>query len=165
MEVIGQCLYPILWPKWNGPQIVDHDCLFAVVDADGRLCPAEAWSSRCWPVLSLVFSVTHDWPPACGLSPLGAQRDCAPARPSVGEAVRVAGRVTALEPDLVHPQPPEVVAVREESGVGRQTACGDIGVELGHPCPDAVWVKDLVPRCVKRVGHIDPSAVTADLHH
>ena len=37
---------------------------------------------------------------------------------SVGEAVRIAGRVTALQPGLVHPQAAEFVAVREEPGSG-----------------------------------------------
>ena len=46
----------------------------------------------------------------------------------------------------------EVVAVREEPDVGDQTARGDVGVELGHPCPDAVGVEDLVPGRVERVG-------------
>jgi hypothetical protein len=53
-----------------------------------------------------------------------------------GEAVRVAGRVAALEPGLVDPQAAEIVAVREESDIGDKTSGGHIGVELGHPCPD-----------------------------
>ena len=60
---------------------------------------------------------------------------------SAGVAVRVAGRVTALEPGLVDPQAAEVVAVREEPGIGDKAARGDVGVELGHPCPDAVGVE------------------------
>src|ERR1700726_4930448 len=43
-------------------------------------------------------------------------------RQSAGEAVRVTGRVTALEPGLVDPAAAEVVAVREESDVGDKTA-------------------------------------------
>ena len=63
------------------------------------------------------------------------------------------------------PEAAEVVAVRKESVVGDQTARGDVGVKLGHPCPDPVGVEDLVPGRVERVGGIDPSAITADLHH
>src|SRR5271155_2200234 len=84
---------------------------------------------------------------------------------SAGEAVRVAGRVTALEPDLVDPAAAKFVAVREESDVGDKTARGEVGVKLRHPCSDAVGIKDLVPRRVQRVGDVDPSAVTADLYH
>jgi hypothetical protein len=52
---------------------------------------------------------------------------------SAGEAIRVTGRVTALEPDLVDPAAAKVVAVREESDVGDKTAGGDVGVKLRHP--------------------------------
>ena len=62
-------------------------------------------------------------------------------------------------------QAAKVVAVREESGVGDQAARRDIGVQLGHPRPDAVGIEHLVPRRLERVGDIDPSAVAADLHH
>ncbi|EUA10233.1 hypothetical protein I553_3839 [Mycobacterium xenopi 4042] len=57
---------------------------------------------------------------------------------STSEAVGVAGRITALQPRLVHPQPAELLAVREEAGVGHQTASGDVSVELGHPRADAL---------------------------
>jgi hypothetical protein len=36
----------------------------------------------------------------------------------------------------------EVVAAREESGIGDLTARGDVGVKLGHPCPDPVGIED-----------------------
>jgi hypothetical protein len=65
---------------------------------------------------------------------------------SAGVAVRVAGRVAALEPGLVHPQAAELVAVREQSAVGDKTSCGDVGVKLGHLRPDAVGVDRFVPR-------------------
>ena len=53
----------------------------------------------------------------------------------------------------------------EECGVGDQSAARDVGVEFGHPRPDAVGVEDLVPRRVQRVGDIHPAAVPADLNH
>jgi hypothetical protein len=59
---------------------------------------------------------------------------------SAGEAVRVAGRVAALEPGLVDAMAAEVVAVREESDIGDKTARGGVGVELCHPCPNAVGI-------------------------
>ena len=57
---------------------------------------------------------------------------------SVGEAVGITRRVTALQPGLVHPQAAEFVAVREEPGVGNQPARVNVGIELGQPCADAV---------------------------
>jgi hypothetical protein len=38
------------------------------------------------------------------------------------------------------PQATEVVAVREESDIGDKTARGGVGVELCHPCPNAVGI-------------------------
>src|SRR6516225_9138048 len=67
---------------------------------------------------------------------------------SAGVAVRVAGRVAALQPGLMHPQATEIVAMWEESGIRDQTTRGDIGVKLGHPCAGAVGVEHLVPRGV-----------------
>ena len=42
------------------------------------------------------------------------------------------------------PEAAEVVAVREEPGIGDQTARGDVGIELGHPCPDALGIEDFI---------------------
>src|SRR6185369_13684629 len=72
-------------------------------------------------------------------------------------AVRVAGRVAALQPGLMHPQPAEVVAVRKERRVGNQPAVGCI--ELGHPGADTVGIELVIPRRVQRIGGIDPPAV------
>src|SRR5581483_7131418 len=84
---------------------------------------------------------------------------------STSEAVGIAGRVTALQSRLVHPQPTKLVAVREEATVGHQTAGKDVGVEFGHPRADAPGIEHLVPRSVERVGDVDAPAVAADLHH
>src|ERR1019366_9488763 len=46
---------------------------------------------------------------------------------------RVRGSVATLQPDLVHPQAPELVAAREEPLVdGQPAACGRIGLDLGQ---------------------------------
>src|SRR6185312_3211070 len=109
-------------------------------------------------------STAHPWrhmrhPPqkCCGSTPAGGR--------SAGVAVRVAGSVAALQPGLMHPQPTEIVAVWEESDIRDKTARGDIGVELGHPCADAVGVEHLVPCRIQRVRDIYPAAVSADLDH
>src|SRR4051812_11385068 len=52
---------------------------------------------------------------------------------SAGVAVRVAGRVTALQAGLVDPQTAEVVPVRKEACVGDHAARRDVGVQLDHP--------------------------------
>ena len=59
MKVIGQCLYPIFRPQRDWPEIVDNDRVLAVVEANGRLCAAEAWSPRPRLVLPFVLFVTH----------------------------------------------------------------------------------------------------------
>src|SRR4029450_13902572 len=83
---------------------------------------------------------------------------------SAGVAVGVAGGFAALEAGLVHPQPAEVVAVREEPGVGGQPALRP-GGQLAPPGPDPARVEDVVPDGVQAVGDIDPPAVAADLDH
>src|SRR6202034_193560 len=80
------------------------------------------------------------------------------------EAVGIAGRVAALQPDLVRAAATERVALHEEPLVERDPAAG-VRVYLGHPRADAVRVELLVPRPVQRVGEVDPGAVPADLDH
>src|SRR5262249_9928448 len=96
--------------------------------------------------------------------------DITPGRPrladhSAGVAVRVAGRVTALEPGLVDPQAMESVVVREKSDIRDKASGGDVGVKLGHPRPCAVRLDRVVPRRIQRVGDVHPPSVAADLHH
>src|SRR5262249_40100971 len=79
-------------------------------------------------------------------------------------AVRVAGCVAALEPDLVHPATAEHVAFEEEPLV-EADAAALADVELGHPGADAVWEELLVPSPVQRVGEVDALAVPTDLNH
>src|SRR5260370_42298052 len=81
-----------------------------------------------------------------------------------GEAVGVARRVAALEPDLVHATAAERVTFDEEPLVETDSARrGD--VELGHPRTDPVGVELLVPRPVERVREVHALAVAADLDH
>jgi hypothetical protein len=47
--------------------------------------------------------------------------------------MRVAGRVTAVEPGLMDPQTTEIVAVREGSDIRDKAARRDIGVNFCHP--------------------------------
>src|SRR5918995_3268220 len=80
-------------------------------------------------------------------------------------AVGVAGGIATLQAGLVHAQPAEVVTVGEEAGIDGESTSTAIGVQLGQPGPDPVGIEDVVPGRVQRVGHIDPAAVPADLHH
>ena len=100
------------------------------------------------------------------LRPVHAVSDCWPNFGLRPVAVGIRGRVAALQPDLVHPQAPELRAAREELLVEAQPAArGRIGVDLGQPAAHAVRVELVVPRPVQRVGQVDPLAVPADLDH
>src|SRR6266446_9750946 len=79
-------------------------------------------------------------------------------------AVRVAGCIAALEPDLVHPPAPEDVAFEEEPLV-EADAAALANVKLGHPRADAIGVELIVPRAIQRVGEVDALAVPTDLDH
>src|SRR4029077_13699051 len=59
-------------------------------------------------------------------------------------AVGIRRSVAPLQPDLVHPQASELLAVREKVLVDAQPAVG-IRVELGHPRADTVGVELVVP--------------------
>src|SRR5260370_17357169 len=81
-----------------------------------------------------------------------------------GEAVGVARRVAALEPDLVHATAAERVTFDEEPLVETDSARrGD--VELGHPRTDPVGVELLDPPPVERVREVHPLAVPPHLDH
>src|SRR5258705_4658002 len=85
-------------------------------------------------------------------------------RPRSGVAVRVAGCIAALEPDLVHTAAAEYVAFEEEPLV-EADAAALANVELRHPRADAIWVELIVPRAIQRVGEVDAVAVPADFDH
>src|ERR1700691_725981 len=68
-------------------------------------------------------------------------------------AVGVRRSVATLQPDLVHPQAAELLAVREKVLVDAQPAV-KIRVELGHPRADTVGVELVVPCPVQRVGEV-----------
>src|SRR6185437_1263975 len=107
------------------------------------------------------------WPPtwpAASRPGSGPACRCALSQPratSSGRvAIRVAGRVAAFQPDLVHPATTEDVAFQEEPFVEADPA-GRADVQLGHPGTHPVGVKLLVPRSVQRVGEVHPRAVPA----
>ncbi len=86
------------------------------------------------------------------------------SRPRSGVAVRVAGCIAALEPDLVHPAAAEYVAFEEEPLV-EADAAAIANVKLRHPRADAIGVELIVPRAIQRVGEVDALAVPTDLDH
>src|SRR5258707_4584829 len=86
------------------------------------------------------------------------------SRPRSGVAVRVAGCIAALEPDLVHPAAAEYVAFEEEPLV-EADAAAIANVKLRHPRADAIAVELIVPRAIQRVGEVDALAVPTDLDH
>jgi hypothetical protein len=94
-------------------------------------------------------------PRLCSAAGLGTAVRASLSTSSSAVTVRIRRSVAALQSDLVHTQATELFAMREEALVDAQPAVG-VGVELGHPGPDAVRVELVVPRPVQRVGEADP---------
>src|SRR6202035_4295416 len=90
-----------------------------------------------------------------------AQRPPATARGRSRKTKGVARRIASFEANLMHPV---VVALDEKILVKRHPAIA-AGVKFHHPTADAVRIKLLVPRCIKRVGKIYSFAIAAYFHH
>src|SRR5439155_4537133 len=76
-------------------------------------------------------------------------------------AIRVGGGVAAFQTHLVTSQ---IAEFNEKLRIEFHAALR-IGVQLHHPAPYAVRIELRIPRSVKRVREVNPSAVTADFHH
>src|SRR5918997_3622880 len=81
---------------------------------------------------------------------------------SRGVAVRVGGRVAALEPYLVRPF--TLIELDEEVGVHGETALR-VHVHLGDPAVDAIRVELRVPGGIQRVAEVKAAPVAAQFHH
>src|ERR687891_1033941 len=96
--------------------------------------------------------------PGCPLMTEGCAISAAASR----VAVRVRGRVTALQAHLMRP-----VAVRplDEELPVQLDAPVRLRIDLDHPALDPVRIELVVDDAVERVREVDPLAVTADLDH
>src|ERR1051325_565846 len=92
---------------------------------------------------------------------LRARTTPATARVRSWITVRVRRRVATFEADLMQ----SMRRVLEEEVAVEADAAVWIHIELHHPTADAVRIKLLVPRGVKRVGEIYTLAVAAHLDH
>src|ERR687889_1784026 len=77
-------------------------------------------------------------------------------------AVRVGGRVAALEPYLVRPF--TIIELDEKVGVCGETTFR-VYVHLGDPAVDAIRVELGIPGSIQRVAEIQPAPVAAQLYH
>src|SRR5215218_4980721 len=81
---------------------------------------------------------------------------------SRGVAVRVGGRIAALEPYLVRPL--TIIELDEEVGVHCETALR-VYVHLGDPAVDAIGVELRIPGSIQRVAEVQPAPIAAQFHH
>src|SRR5690242_18464794 len=76
------------------------------------------------------------------------------------KTVRVRRRVAALEMHLVRAK---LIDLEKELVVQPHSAV--IGIDFGHPALNPAGIELLVPGAIERVGHVNPLAIAADLHH
>src|SRR5918992_5151520 len=77
-------------------------------------------------------------------------------------AVRVRGRVAALEPYLVRPF--TIIELDEKVGVCGETTFR-VYVHLSDPAVDAIRVELRIPGSIQRVAEVQPAPVAAQFHH
>src|ERR1700722_9977703 len=83
---------------------------------------------------------------------------------AVGLCVAVGGRrcATALQPDLVGAQPPEV---GDEEVLVELEAAVRFDVRFDHPRADSVGIELVVPGSVERIREVEMATIAADLDH
>src|SRR5215208_7714861 len=77
-------------------------------------------------------------------------------------AVRIGGRIAALEPYLVRPF--TIIELDEEVGVCGETTFR-VHVHLGDPAVDAIRVELRIPGGIERVAEVQPAPIAAQFHH
>src|SRR5437867_6177940 len=89
------------------------------------------------------------------------QTASARARGDSRKTIGIARAIPALKVELVN----TIIGALDEKILVETDATVGIGIEFDHPTADAVRIKLLVPRRVKRVGKINALAVAADFNH